>query len=133
MSKNWIILKIIGLGLNFTYEFEVFSKYADSCSMNEKTLACGAYETFLLSFHPDQDLFLIKKSFKWTLYTVHCTLYTVHSTVGTNEGFRLLWNKFFDLSTQKNLKKKTIYIVPFTLYTAQCTLYNTNHSMFEKR
>ena len=26
MSKNWTFQKIIGLGLNFTYEFEVCSK-----------------------------------------------------------------------------------------------------------
>ena len=31
MSKNWTFQKIIGLGVNFTYEFEVCSKQDVSC------------------------------------------------------------------------------------------------------
>ena len=30
MSKNWNSATIIGLGLNFTYEFEVSSKFLDT-------------------------------------------------------------------------------------------------------
>ena len=35
MSKNWTFQKIIGLGPNFTYEFEVCSNFFDSISASD--------------------------------------------------------------------------------------------------